>query len=612
MGPVGLHARLFCTNLLIAGCAVSKSLAQHDKGLLARQTQTIADDPPTDKFLRRLLHSSNPSIEVQYTLSIDMSKSWNNKSVLMYLITKGDTPAFNLPSLWPSNDGQGFYSFGGDVSPCSDRKINIPEVAVYQFLAGINGDGTWITNKSNDNTGFRTLTRPARMQSGRVQDTALFFGGYENARTSPGSANLGRELVYVPGIVSYNGTTGIWNNDTSLIAWDNTNSGWGFSMTVRLFGPRGLLIMTGVEYDAENGPQKMNNITIYDPISKSWKWQPATGTIPDGSLDGCSVGIQGDNGTFEIFIYGGQTRRIGKTAEQDTSNIALDRVAVLSLPGFVWFQADYQAAHPRIHHSCNVVGNRQMLSIGGVDSRGFGRQSAPDYLPKGLAIFDLTEMKWKDSYNAGAPPYKSPQVVKTWYDKNSIEAIRWHFPEVKSYFKKDESDPARPNNNPAQASPTSNTPSSSTLSPPSSTTSSTPPSSTSSTPPSSTSSTPPSSTSYTNKGAVTGGAVGGIAGLLILSIMAWILVRKRRQGGPGEARQGDENEQARTEEEMARCPQDGAYSSIGYPSEVETGLDRAELSNGREAAEKYSLSRVEMNGNRHWPVFEVEGRMIGH
>lgn len=129
------------------------------------------------------------------------------------------------------------------------------------------------------------------------------------------------------------------------------------------------------------------------------------------------------------FVYGGRAnldhfyRELSD--EQKQADIAFDSVFVLSLPGFVWFKADYPSTHPRYLHTCNVIGNRQMVSIGGKNPQDWAGRITRDPLPQGLGIFDLTEMKWTDGFDPTAAPYKTPDVVKNWYNnKYGCEAIR--------------------------------------------------------------------------------------------------------------------------------------------------------------------------------------------
>ena len=58
-----------------------------------------------------------------------------------------------------------------------------------------------------------------------------------------------------------------------------------------------------------------------------------------------------------------------------------------------------------------AVGKRQVLSIGGYDNVWDDQDPAP----QGLLLFDMTEMRWKDSYDAEAPQYARPEKIEEWY-----------------------------------------------------------------------------------------------------------------------------------------------------------------------------------------------------
>lgn len=123
------------------------------------------------------------------------------------------------------------------------------------------------------------------------------------------------------------------------------------------------------------------------------------------------------------------------TLTQYQEFLNLDEVYVLSLPAFRWFKADYPAQHPRFRHSCNVVGNRQMLSVGGQDPTNiYNNTFTADPFLQGLGIFDLTTMHWSDQYNAKAEPYETPAVVKAWYAANGMSPATWNSPAVQRLF----------------------------------------------------------------------------------------------------------------------------------------------------------------------------------
>lgn len=98
-----------------------------------------------------------------------------------------------------------------------------------------------------------------------------------------------------------------------------------------------------------------------------------------------------------------------------------DEVYVLSIPGFVWFMLSGPNVAPaRSAHTCELVGGRQLMSIGGLDnpqseSNVYLDFTIPDPFTQGIGIFDMTDSVWKTGYDVDGPTYQTPQIVKDWY-----------------------------------------------------------------------------------------------------------------------------------------------------------------------------------------------------
>ena len=82
---------------------------------------------------------------------------------------------------------------------------------------------------------------------------------------------------------------------------------------------------------------------------------------------------------------------------------------VLTIPGFVWFKADYSAPGTRFATRCVALGDSQMIVVAGAV------EPTPDPLLQGIGVFDLPSMSPRSSYDPNAGPYNSPQAVKNWY-----------------------------------------------------------------------------------------------------------------------------------------------------------------------------------------------------
>ena len=199
----------------------------------------------------------------------------------------------------------------------------------------------------------------------------------------------------------------------------------------------------------------------------------------------------------EIFLYGGQ---VGNSGWEGSPALlkdiaALDEVYILSLPSFVWFKVNYTSSDPRIEHTCSIAGNRQMLSIGGLNPSATSLSAAfndTDPFWEGIKVFDLTALQWTNYYNASAAPYTAPTAVAAHYAAGSRYPSAWSSDALESLFVKPETEAAPPIKPSASDSPQ------------------------------------PEAPSTTNsKAAVIGGAVGGTAGLVIVGLVLYFLARKR-------------------------------------------------------------------------------------
>lgn len=128
------------------------------------------------------------------------------------------------------------------------------------------------------------------------------------------------------------------------------------------------------------------------------------------------TGMASNNNTYEIMIYAGWAGKLGPAA------IPYDEVYVLTLPGFYWIKASYDALNPRHGLTCNSVGGGQILTIGGLNTTQNGPNNlyndvfnTADQFTQGLAIFDISVMVWKDSFSASQKSYNPASEIQSYY-----------------------------------------------------------------------------------------------------------------------------------------------------------------------------------------------------
>jgi len=134
----------------------------------------------------------------------------------------------------------------------------------------------------------------------------------------------------------------------------------------------------------------------------TWHRQKTTGDIPEPRIDFCIVTVSApDNSSHNIYMYGGA----GK--DKDTF---FDTIHVLTIPSFTWIRI-FEGKSPRFAHTCHVVGNRQMITVGGANDTVLNRGC--DWETKSVAIYNLATLEWGSVFDANAPPYQLPGQISS-------------------------------------------------------------------------------------------------------------------------------------------------------------------------------------------------------
>ena len=125
--------------------------------------------------------------------------------------------------------------------------------------------------------------------------------------------------------------------------------------------------------------------------------------------------------------------------------------------------------------------------MGGVDgeNRTFMAPTTADPWTYSIGVLDMTELKWKDSYDPDAAAYDSPSIVKDWYNAGNLQNMHWDSDEVEAIFMNENLPP--PPRKPMVGSAQQST------------------------------------------GVIVGGAVGGVLGVAAIGMMSFILIRRRRR-----------------------------------------------------------------------------------
>ncbi|KAI0172257.1 hypothetical protein GGR52DRAFT_461214 [Hypoxylon sp. FL1284] len=363
---------------------------------------------------------------VNSTLSLNLNKAWTNETAEFRSIPK-EAPNLDQQICWSDSSINTFYTWGGSAVGSAAPPSN----ELWLFNGDGTGGGSWSQVPQGDFRDFSRLRRPVGSSFTQSGHVGYAFSGQVTSKTDL-SVHKEDPGYALPGLVSYDFHTSQWSNISTA-----EYRGYGTNLNGQAqfvpFGPNGLLLFLGgaetpVDATAESiVPLDWNTLWLFDPVARRWYIQGTTGNRPPLVERACSVGVKGPGNTYEIFIYGGSSTQLGGVSSE---------VYVLSLPGFVFFKAN--RGTPRADHACVVVGKgkRQMVSYGGVDGGAdlSSSTTTPDPWKQGLGIFDMSEMKWADSYDPNMTDYNTPDVISNWYTQGGMEDVCWTNDAVKQLF----------------------------------------------------------------------------------------------------------------------------------------------------------------------------------
>ncbi|OHE98750.1 kelch repeat protein [Colletotrichum orchidophilum] len=420
-----------------------------------------------------------PSNPTNTTLSIDLTKSWTAEDVEVKETSKS-APKMMRQAIFTDNSSASFYIWGGFTS----YGAKLPAAKLWHFTTDGSGGGQWGTVLPHGNDVFTALTRSQGGAFVSTKDSGFYFGGFSDGGSDPHPNGP------VPGFLQFNysATDTAWTNNTASVPYSDYGTLVGATAHYAPFGPNGLIMIFGGGSQVIGNGQSVDNvgylsfskIFFMDPVTKEWYSQQTSGNAPGPRMWHCTVGVQGPNNTYEIFMHGGSN-----IANKET----FDEVYILSLPGFVWQKANYTSRAPRDTHSCVVAGQRQMITFGGVNRMAANGNSTiffneEDPFRQGVGVFDLTALAWKDQYEPTAATYDSPDAVKAWYNEGNLANVQYSSG-VEALINYGKSG--------SGSSPGSG-----------------------------------SGSKSSNTGAIAGGVVGGVAGVALIVLAAFFLMRRRK------------------------------------------------------------------------------------
>jgi hypothetical protein len=145
-----------------------------------------------------------------------------------------------------------------------------------------------------------------------------------------------------------------------------------------------------------------------------------------------------------------------------------------------------------------------MIVIGGTPPGIYATYYTKDPWPQGLGIFDLTQMEWKDSYDAHAEPYVTPQRIKDSIAADGMYPAEWDASTLKRWIVPTDSTGSSGTGGAGTDGGNSGDAGGSRG----------------------------GEGGKSNTGAIVGGVVGGIGGVILLALIPWFLLRRRNKQKP--------------------------------------------------------------------------------
>ncbi|KAK8055646.1 hypothetical protein PG993_000873 [Apiospora rasikravindrae] len=393
------------------------------------------------KSLRPLYHHRRrvwhllTGFEDNYVIAIDLTTSWDWKKNISEVVinktvaegTSNYVPKVGSGALFhgPSNDSQ-IYLYGGVTSVLNTSFIDYQAPTTNQYaLWGFN-------TQTHEWTQYDvSLAAPQRPSWGAFaeapeQGMAFYLNGMISNMSSAITASSNTPQTNLAGMIALDLQKHTATNISTTSLGDGSPRVRGGMVYIPQIGQKGVLVTVGGATGSQQSPSlgntaafippqhladrslvSMNQVSIFDVASigtsntaNGWVSQTIAGAAPQPRVDFCVVSASApDDSSFNIFLYGGW---------DPTKTAYYDDIWVLSLPSFTWIKI-YEGVLPRLGHSCHLVGGRQMITVGGINSTDITGNCDWEWM--GVAILDLSTNAWGSVFDAQKPPYEvNPEI----------------------------------------------------------------------------------------------------------------------------------------------------------------------------------------------------------
>ncbi|KAJ6016030.1 hypothetical protein N7540_010621 [Penicillium herquei] len=311
-----------------------------------------------------------------------------------------------------TQDDDNVYTYGGTVSWINETfpGFQWPTAAAYTLWS------YGISSHSWDQYDI-SLDAPYRPAGGSYaeateQGLGFYLNGFIDNGSSINYADFSNFRRYLDGLIVVDiSTQEAVNISTSSLT--NYPRAMGGLVSLPNIGSEGIMVsLGGVTKSADNSElSDIGTYVSFDSVdffdiasintsnsSVDWYTQSTTGDIPDPRTDFCVIAASApDNSSHNIYLYGGKG-----------NSTVYDQLYILSIPSFVWVKV-YEGNSPRYGHTCHLVAQSQMLTVGGVEYEDITENC--DWEDRGVAVMNLRDSTWGSVYNAEAGEYLVPSKV---------------------------------------------------------------------------------------------------------------------------------------------------------------------------------------------------------
>jgi len=234
---------------------------------------------------------------------IDLSSDWTNSTVTGFWSIPPPFLQAIQPNTWYNPDDNRVYMWGGWA-----YNLTYYSYDLWSFTPWSNSSVVWELAPSPALNGLSEgVIAPFGAAFVASNTTFYSLGGADAPNTNHYFPD-GWQSLAVQGLVEYDFASGTWSNHSTT---DATQSGYTIQAGAALapnFGKTGFLISIGGDiptsqtytFEASAQLADMSVITLYDLESKAWYHQKATGDIPPGRIEFCSVGAVSRENSFEM------------------------------------------------------------------------------------------------------------------------------------------------------------------------------------------------------------------------------------------------------------------------------------------------------------------------